>query len=545
MSSKKILVVDDEPDLELLIRQRFRNEIRKGDLHFDFAGNGVEALAKLDQDDTTDMVFTDINMPMMDGLTLLSKIKERQGTCKAVVISAYGDMENIRSAMNKGAFDFVTKPIDFNDLQTTMDKTLHEVELIRKGIEARLQLEKTLHEKEIAELERRQAIESKKHEQQFLANMSHEIRTPMNVVIGMTNLLLRNEPAETQLRYLKAIKDSSDNLLVIINDILDLSKIEAGKIHMEKIPVKLREVVSLVEVALRIKAEEKGLAFHATVADDVPAIVMGDPVRLNQILVNLAGNAIKFTTEGSVSVSVSLAGMTDGACTIRFDVADTGIGIPEDKIEQVFEKFTQASGDTTRKFGGTGLGLTISKQLVELQGGNITVTSTPGEGSVFSFAIPYEVGQEAAAEEQAGGVDLAVAALLKGKRVLLVDDNEFNRIVAVDTIHSYVDGLLIEEAANGLEAVNMHREGNFDLVIMDVQMPEMDGYEATRRIRADLPFPMNETPVLAMTANVLKEEVDKCLTAGMNAFITKPFKPEDLIARISELILKDKMAVKG
>jgi signal transduction histidine kinase len=481
---------------------------------------------------------------MMDGLTLLARMKERKGTTKAVVISAYGDMENIRSAMNKGAFDFITKPIDFTDLQTTLEKTLAEVQMIREGVEARLKLERTLHEKEIAELERRQAVESKKHEQQFLANMSHEIRTPMNVVIGMTNLLLRNQPAETQLKYLKAIKDSSDNLLVIINDILDLSKIEAGKIHLEKIPFSIREVAALVETALRIKAEEKGLAFHVTVAGDVPASVNGDPVRLNQVLVNLAGNAIKFTAEGSVTVAVTKTGEANGAVDVRFDVADTGIGIPEDKLGSVFEKFTQASGDTTRKFGGTGLGLTISKQLVELQGGTITVKSKPGEGSVFSFNIPYEPTAATAEEDKQQGIDLAATARLRGKRILLVDDNDFNRIVASDTIHSYVDGLYIEEAANGREAVDKHREGNYDLVIMDVQMPEMDGYEATRRIRADLPHPMKATPVLAMTANVLKEEVDRCLAAGMNAFITKPFKPEDLIARISELLLKDEPVVR-
>ena len=544
MPPKKVLVVDDEPDLELLIRQKFRNEIRNGELQFEFAGNGMEAIARLEQDNTIDMIFTDINMPMMDGLTLLTKIKENDGHYKAVVISAYGDMENIRSAMNKGAFDFITKPIDFSDLQTTMEKTLHEVEMIRKGIEARDQLERTLIEKELAQLERRQAVESKKHEQQFLANMSHEIRTPMNVVIGMTNLLLRNAPAETQMKYLKAIKDSSGNLLVIINDILDLSKIQAGKIHIETIPFAIREVVDLVEVALKIKAEEKGLAFHVTIDNAVPEYLNGDPVRLNQILINLAGNAIKFTTVGSVTIAVKTVKEDGDTRTLRFDVADTGIGIPEDKIDEVFEKFTQASGDTTRKFGGTGLGLTISKQLAELQGGDITLKSNPGKGSVFSVVIPYTVADKQAEDEKKPALDLATATQLRGKRVLLVDDNEFNRIVATDTIHSFVDGLLIDEAGDGKEAVDMHQAGNYDLIIMDVQMPVMDGYEATRRIRTDLPHPMNNTPVLAMTANVMKEEVDKCMEAGMNAFITKPFIPEELISRISELLLTYESMVK-
>ncbi len=539
MSKKRILVVDDEPDLELLIRQKFRSDIRKGLLEFDFAGNGMEALEKIEQGGPVDAIFTDINMPMMDGLTLLSKLRERKGVHKAVVVSAYGDMENIRSAMNKGAFDFITKPIDFNDLQATMEKTIREVEVIREGIEAREKLGKTIHEKEIAEVERRQALESKKHEQQFLANMSHEIRTPMNVVIGMTNLLLKNNPEENQLKYLRAIKDSSDNLLVIINDILDLSKIEAGKISMETIPLSIREVMNLVDVALRVKSEEKGLEFKVTVEEKVPDTVLGDPVRLNQVLVNLAGNAIKFTSEGMVTVSCTLESEKDDTCRLRFDVTDTGIGIPEDKVNSVFEKFTQASGDTTRKFGGTGLGLTISKQLVEHHGGTISVTSKYGEGSVFSFVIPYPVATEADKNDLSEKIDPDSLGALSGKKILLVDDNPFNRVVAADTIHAYVKGVQIDEATNGREALDMIIKEPYNLVIMDVQMPEMDGFEATRRIRADLDAPKSQTPVLAMTASVMQEEVDKCLDAGMNAFITKPFNPDDLIRQISKLLLGD------
>ncbi|HQO87507.1 MAG TPA: response regulator, partial [Bacteroidia bacterium] len=221
---KKILVVDDEPDLELLVKQRFRSQIRNNELQFDFAHNGEEALQKLKEDDDIDLIFTDINMPVMDGLTLLNQIKENKIQPKAVVISAYGDMDNIRKAMNSGAFDFITKPIDMTDLDTTLRKGLSEVEIIKQGLKAKEALQQTIIEKEIAVLEKDKAEESKRIKQQFLANMSHEIRTPMNAIIGTVNLLHKSELDEKQSKYIGIIKTSADNLLVIINDILDISK---------------------------------------------------------------------------------------------------------------------------------------------------------------------------------------------------------------------------------------------------------------------------------------------------------------------------------
>lgn len=537
MLPKKILVVDDEPDLELLIRQKFRHKIKSGEIDFDFASNGVEALEKLKQTDTVHMVLTDINMPEMDGLTLLKKMKEYETYYKAVVVSAYGDMENIRSAMNKGAFDFITKPIDFNDLEATINKTLSEVEIIRTGIEAKHNLEKTIIEKEVAEVEKRKAEEAKLYEQQFLANMSHEIRTPMNVVIGMTNLLLNSSPNDHQQKYLKAIKDSSDNLLVIINDILDLSKIDAGKIKIENIPFSIKDVTNLVHIALKFKAEEKGLSFSVNTDNDVPAWIIGDPVRLNQVLINLGGNAIKFTNKGSVDIKCRKTKQEGNLAWITFDVVDTGIGISKENQEKIFEKFTQATSDTTRKFGGTGLGLTISKQLVELQNGNISLHSDTGKGSVFSFTIPYEISEQPVEDKLKHSRDHIVFEKLKGKKVLLVEDNLFNRIVAVDTIASLIDGIIIDEAENGKEAIEKMKTDTYDLVIMDIQMPVMDGYEASYLIRTTFEQPKNAVPILAMTANVLKEEVERCKQTGMNDYISKPFDPDILVNKINSLIV--------
>ncbi|HKR04820.1 MAG TPA: response regulator [Bacteroidia bacterium] len=538
MNISKILVVDDEADLELLIRQKFRHRIRSNELQFEFASNGVEALQKLDNNKDLDMVLTDINMPVMDGLTLLSKIKEKENHYKAVVVSAYGDMENIRTAMNRGAFDFLTKPIDFNDLETTINKTLSEINIIKQGMEAKEQLVKTIEEKKIAELERSKAEEAKKFEQQFLANMSHEIRTPMNVVIGMTNLLLKTNMNEQQSKYINAIKHSSENLLVIINDILDLSKIEAGKIDFESIHFSLQQTVNLVHTTLKFKAEDKGLHMVTEIDPSLPPMIIGDPVRLSQVLLNLAGNAIKFTDKGTITIQCKKQKEENKTVWIEFSVTDTGIGIAEEIVPKIFESFTQASSDTTRKYGGTGLGLTISKQLVELQAGSIHVKSTLGVGSTFSFILPYQAGSEMTKEEKVRNPDPYVLDVLKTKKILLVEDNPFNQIVATDTIQDLIKGIQLDVADNGRKAVDMLRKNAYDLVIMDIQMPEMDGYEATKFIRSNFPAPVKDIPIMAMTANVIKEEIEKCFDSGMNSYIAKPFDPEDLFNKISSLLLK-------
>jgi signal transduction histidine kinase len=536
-----ILVVDDEPDLELLIRQKFRHQIKDGKYRFSFAGNGTEALAMLENDESFDLILTDLNMPEMDGLSLLSNLKNKDGVFKAVVVSAYGDMDNIRAAMNLGAFDFITKPIDFNDLEKTIDKTLAEVALIRRGIEAREQLQKAIRDKEIAEIERQKAEQAKKHERQFLANMSHEIRTPMNAIIGMTKLLMNISTEHRQLKYIKGIKDSAENLLAIINDILDLSKIESGKIKIEHIPFSIHDTLDLVLTTLRPKAEEKGLMLSSNIDESVPASVEGDPVRLYQILMNLVGNAIKFTEKGSVNVNIITAGRTDGQIPIRFDVADTGIGISEENLSKIFEKFTQASSDTTRKFGGTGLGLTISKQLIELQKGHITVWSRPGEGSVFSFTIPYIQTVETPVENKSELPSAETLRLIQDKKILIVEDNAFNQIVAVDSIHEIIPSIPLDIAENGKVAIEMHQKNHYDLIIMDIQMPEMDGFEASRIIRNRLSPPLSDVPIIAMTASVTREDVEDCFEAGMDEFVAKPFNQAELINKMSRLLINGKL----
>lgn len=534
----KILVVDDEPDLELLIRQRFRHKIRNKELHFDFAGNGAIALQKLGESEGGyDMILTDINMPIMDGLTLLVNVKEKYEHQKAVVVSAYGDMENIRTAMNRGAFDFITKPIDFTDLETTIDKTIREIRIIKKGLEASQKLDVTIQEKDQAMAEKIRAEQSEKFKQQFLANMSHEIRTPMNSVIGLTNLLIKTNLDEQQRKYLNVIKKSSENLLVIINDILDLSKIEAGKMDFEKIPFSLEDLSETLYHTLLFKADDKKLYFKINIDPSTPKTILGDPTRLNQVLINVSGNAIKFTEEGGVTVDIREINHQGNVSMIQFTVTDTGIGISEENIGKIFESFSQASSDTTRKFGGTGLGLTISKQLIELQGGNIQVKSTIGKGTSFIFTIPYQVADATQLNDGKENKDNIDPAQLTGIRILLAEDNPFNQMVAVDTLGDLIKDLNIEIAGNGKEAVEKVKEGNFDVVLMDIQMPEMDGFEATRSIR-NLPDAKAKINIMAMTANVTAEEVAKCFEVGMDAYISKPFDTQDLVNKLGKLYLK-------
>lgn len=521
--STHILFVDDEPDLQILVKQRFRKQIKEGNFALSFAMNGEEALNKLREDSSIGIIVTDINMPIMDGLTFLNELKSIPRPTRAIVASAYGDMGNIRTAMNRGAYDFVTKPIDFGDLETTLAKTINDLEVLIDGITAKENLNQAVEEKEVA-------LASAAFKQQFLANMSHEIRTPLNAVVGMTNLLLDKQPREDQLRYLNAMRQASKNLLNIINDILDISKIEAGKIVLEEIDFDLLETVDSVYQTLHLRAEEKKLKLIYSLADDVPPWVKGDPTRLTQILINLTGNALKFTPEGGTVLIRITKEKGNDPVWLKFEVEDTGIGISADQIDKIFESFSQENSETTRKFGGTGLGLSISKQLVELQGGTLQVKSTKGVGTTFWFLLPYKVGTAIVKTEKQEN-----ETLLRPIQVLLAEDQPMNQMVAIDTLESLFEGISIDVANNGQEAVIKADEKKYDLIFMDVHMPVMDGYTATKTIRSSSKINAL-TPILALTANAVKEEIDKCLESGMNMHLAKPFEPERLKQVVIQLV---------
>lgn len=385
-----------------------------------------------------------------------------------------------------------------------------------------------------AEKEKAKASEQAKH--QFLANMSHEIRTPMNAIKGMTDILLRREPQSQQLSYLSAIKESSNSLLVIINDILDMSKIEAGKIDLENIPFSLQEVIQNVSMITQFKAEEKGLLLQTNIEEADSISISGDPTRLHQVLLNLVGNAIKFTDKGVATIQLKTEVLEkENKVLAHFCVSDTGVGIGEDRLEKIFDSFKQAYSDTTRKFGGTGLGLSISKKLVEIQGGKIWAESKKGKGSQFYFTIPYVMAQETIEVESAPLVENNVSNL-KGIKILLVEDNHFNAVVAQEEIEDAIEDVVVEVAEHGVIAVEKVAHNDYDIILIDIQMPVMNGYEATHAIR-NLSNGKANIPIIAMTANVMKEEVERCYEAGMNDFIGKPFDTDDLIQKIQKLLL--------
>jgi signal transduction histidine kinase/ligand-binding sensor domain-containing protein/CheY-like chemotaxis protein len=388
--------------------------------------------------------------------------------------------------------------------------------------------------------EKELALQQTQLKEQFLANMSHEIRTPLNAIMGMTRLLYEKNPKPEQMKYLNAITQSSDHLLVLINDILDFSKIEAGKIELENIPFNIRDAINNVHTTLRFKAEEKGLIFSVLISPEVQKTVMGDPVRLAQVLINLAGNAIKFTSKGSVTITCSAEETGKEKSMLMIQVADTGVGIAAESIGKIFDSFTQENSSVNREFGGTGLGLAISKRLIEMQGGILSASSTKGEGSTFTVSVPYKVAEEAIEPAIVETVDPNVRIKMADLKILLVDDNHFNQLVAIDTLELELTRAQVDVAENGEEAIRLIAENNYDIVLMDVQMPVMNGLEATRAIRK-LPSPKNQTRIIAMTASAMKTEVERCFAAGMDDFVAKPFNPVELLKKMSRLVQRLKV----
>ena len=399
--------------------------------------------------------------------------------------------------------------------------------------------QKLLKEKNlIIEAEKEKAKASEKAKHQFLSNMSHEIRTPMNAIKGMTDILLRRRPKKEQIEYLNGIKESSASLLIIINDILDISKIEADKIDLESIPFSIVEVIKNVNTIMKFKTEEKGLELKTRIPKSIPK-VFGDPNRLRQILINLVSNAIKFTENGSVTTTLKLMQSEEEKNTlnVHFTISDTGVGLEKESIEKIFNSFEQAYSDTSRKYGGTGLGLSISKKLIALQKGKIWVESEKGIGSQFHFIIPYAINtsKENTVTETPVINTENCAAELKGISVLIAEDNAFNAVVAKDELEDAIADITVVVAENGAIALEQIKLGNFDLILMDVQMPIMNGYEATKAIRT-LTDEKSSIPIIAMTANVMKEEVENCFDAGMDDFIGKPFDTLELIQKLYKLI---------
>jgi len=384
---------------------------------------------------------------------------------------------------------------------------------------------------------REKAEASAKAKDRFLANMSHEFRTPLNAIYGMGELLDKTDLSPKQNQYLNVLKVSAENLIVIVNDILDVAKIDADKITTEKVGFKLRTLLFNIFQTQKNKAESKDIDLQWDLDPNISPILVGDPVRLNQILLNLTNNAIKFTEQGYVKIGAELCDDDSDKQCIKFFVKDTGIGIEEDKKELIFESFTQEDESITRRFGGTGLGLSISKKLVEIFGGNLTVESKKKSGSIFHFSLNLAKGTE---EHLPHTEDIAeVVRDIKGLQILLVEDHEFNQFWVTQILEEY--GLFVEVANDGVEGVEKVKEKEYDLILMDMHMPRMDGLEATEIIRKEL---KSTVPIVALTANAIAKDRDRCMEAGMNDYLSKPFESIKLLQIMHRLIVaKDRPRV--
>jgi len=369
-----------------------------------------------------------------------------------------------------------------------------------------------------------------KAKQQFLSNMSHEIRTPMNAIIGFTKVLLKTDLTAKQKEYLSAIKMSGDALIVLINDILDLSKVDAGKMTFEKIAFKMKFSISAMLHLFETKIQEKNLKLIKIYDEQIPEVLVGDPVRLHQIILNLVSNAVKFTTVGNITVSVQLLSEDDEKVNIQFSVADTGIGIPEDKIDNIFDNFQQATSGTSRLYGGTGLGLAIVKQLVEPQGGSIHVESELGKGSNFIFNLPFLKTNENPEDELE---IMEIAEENKNIKVLVAEDIPINQLLMKTLLDDF--GFEREIASNGKIAIEKLKEKSYDVILMDLQMPEMNGFEATDYIRNTM---NSQIPIIALTADVTTMDLEKCKAVGMNDYIAKPLDERLLYSKIVGLVKK-------
>ncbi|MEJ2904428.1 response regulator [Pedobacter panaciterrae] len=524
MEKINILIVDDRPENIIALEAL----LQRNDINIISTTNPNEAL-RISWEMDIAIALVDVQMPEMDGFELVEILKSNPRTKDILIIFVTAISKETKYAvkgLNSGAVDYLYKPLDPFITSAKVDSFIQfirnqrEIKTKNKELEA--------YQKELIKA-KEEAEQGKRIKENFLANMSHEIRTPINGIIGLAHLLERTTLTEEQREMISLLEISSSSLLGVINDILDLSKIEAGKFRINRTPTDIQNVCNSVINLLRIRAKEKKLNLEMELAPELPVHVLADSLRLNQILMNLIGNAIKFTSQGSVTLRVEILNSKGNNIQVKFSVIDTGIGIASENIEKIFETFEQADEQTTVKFGGTGLGLSIVKNLAKLKGGYLEVFSEENKGSTFCFTNWYEIVKETLPIQKVAKENFTPFDNVK---ILVAEDNPINKFLIVKILKDWmIDADVVE---NGKDAINKLKENHYDLILMDTFMPVLNGLDAIRMIRNGYAKGKENIPIITFSAAVMETDTKTAMDAGANDVISKPFELATLHEKITK-----------
>ncbi|RZA00159.1 MAG: response regulator [Sphingobacteriaceae bacterium] len=520
MNPVNILIVDDREENIIALEAL----LSRSDIKLYSTTSPNEAL-KIAWESNITIALVDVQMPEMDGFELVTMLKSNPRTKEILVIFVTAISKDSKYAIkgfSAGAVDYLYKPLDPYITSAKVDAF---IQLARSQDEIKLKNEELIKLKEAAE-------QGKKVKEAFLANMSHELRTPINGILGIAGLLRKTEMNEQQLGMLNLLEVSSQSLLGVVNDVLDISKIEAGKFNIVRTAHNLHDIITSVFGLLKFKADEKNIEFILEISPNVPSYIMVDSLRLNQVLMNLLSNAIKFTERGYVKLSVKQLQINDEKVKLEFCIEDSGIGIADAHMSKIFNSFEQAGDDTTLKYGGTGLGLAIVKKLIDLKGGELNVSSEIDKGSEFRFTNWF-IRAEKPLEKSAAGANDKLPPFT-GVSILVAEDNMVNQFMITKILQGW--NVVVDLVDDGRKAIDKLRQHNYDMILMDIHMPEMNGYEATKIIRHEFDEPKRSVPIISLSAATMQHEQQDALAAGMNEILTKPFQPHQLHKIISKVI---------